>query len=377
MDIQLKRVAEINNEIAPVIIAIAKFLPIPLILIAAIRFLTGDPVRAYIPFGAVLPTFLTLFILRKGHLKYAIIYLAVLITVLDTLVCITGMGIHDIAIITFPVVILFSSLTLEFKHLIAIFILVFTALFLITMGEYWNWYTPTSQNPGTLADSIIVSTVCIVTVSITYRLSRNTLLATNRQKIEFEKTNDIKLKLNRMADKKSELLREVHHRVKNNLAFVNSLIDIEMMENREEIEYLKTFQSKIISLARANNPLFQGDNYELVDLKTYLKDLSENSYHHKNVAFTANSIPIQIRQAVPIGVIVHEIILIIQKHRERAVEVYVIKNQQNYSLEIKSDNVSMKQSFENMPLEKSLVEIMIADLGGKFSIEKGVFLLTF
>jgi len=361
-------------EIAQITYTIAKYLPIPLAIIALISFLIHDPIRGYISAGAILPSLLALVILKYRSPKYAIIYLTLLVTILNTMVCMTGMGIHDIAIVVFPVVILFSSLVLDFKNVMAVFAFVFLAVCVITLGEYWQWYSPAAPFPGKLGDSSIVSTICVVTVFITYLISENIISATVQTERELIRRMTIEKELKENVDAKTDLLKEVHHRVKNNLAFTSSLIDIESMGTRPNAQRL---QSKIISIARANDPLFQSEQYETVDIKIYLEELITKAYKISDVTFSITNLALPVRWAVPIGVVVHEIVLIIRKHRDRAVEVNFQKIESKYQLEIKSDNMSAKQALEKMPMEKSMIEIMLRELNGLMSIDKGVFHIIF
>jgi len=377
LDVRYAPSSSNQYEIAQITFTIAKYLPIPLAIIALISFLIHDPIRGYISIGAILPSLLTLVILKNGSTKYAIIYLTLLITVLNTLVCMTGMGIHDIAVVVFPVVLLFSSLVLDFKNVMAVFVFVFLAICIITLGEHWRWYSTATPVPGQFADSGIVSIICVVTVFITYLISKNIISTTDQTERELEKQRIIEKELKENVDAKTELLREVHHRVKNNLAFTSSLIDIESIGQSSDMESLKNLQSKIVSIARANDPLFQSEQYESVDIKTYLEELVTNSYKIPDVTFSMMNLSVPVRQAVPIGVLVHETLLISRKHRERAVEVHLQKSASKYQLEIKSDNMSVKQGLEKMPLEKAMIEIMLKELNAHMRINHGEFHIIF
>mgnify|MGYP001792436611 FL=1 len=72
-------------------------------------------------------------------------------------------------------------------------------------------------------------------------------------------------------DDKTDLLRLVHHRVKNNLLLINSLIDIETYSQPKVKEDLTDLTQSIHTIARAHDPLYHSPDYKQVAIKPYLE----------------------------------------------------------------------------------------------------------
>jgi PAS domain S-box-containing protein len=122
---------------------------------------------------------------------------------------------------------------------------------------------------------------------------------------------------------KEVLLQEVHHRVKNNLNIINSLLSLQALESntREADEPLALARSRVHSMAMIHDLLYRSKNLAEVPFKLYLEDLvgylrSAFFSSNDNVAFILNieSVGLDINTAVPCGLLVNEIIVNSMKH---------------------------------------------------------------
>ncbi|MGY8915370.1 MAG: CHASE domain-containing protein, partial [Flavobacteriales bacterium] len=151
---------------------------------------------------------------------------------------------------------------------------------------------------------------------------------------------------------KINLLQEVHHRVKNNLQMTSSLINIQKrkLTNKEAITALEDSQSRIMAIALTHQKIYQDENSKTVDLKDYLTDLMV--YQRKllptvNYTITCPEISLNLDVAVPIGLILSELVTNALKH---AFEMSSEDNQLNI-LVIQEDN------------EERLITIVLTDNG--------------
>lgn len=122
-------------------------------------------------------------------------------------------------------------------------------------------------------------------------------------------------KLRRSLEEKEVLLREVHHRVKNNLQVVSSLLhaqarDVNDADVRERFE---ESQDRIRSMATIHEQLYQSDNLARVAFDEYLETLTDELFrsyrtHAVTRALEANAQPLPIDQAIPAGLIVNELV---------------------------------------------------------------------
>ena len=124
------------------------------------------------------------------------------------------------------------------------------------------------------------------------------------------------------------LLREVHHRVKNNLQALIHLIDMqaETMADRELIPAFEDLQGRIRAMAMIHEKLYHSKDLALVDLGEFLDDLMARLYHVVGVArpialrvraadeHHPEGLCINVNVAIPCGLIVNELVTNALKH---------------------------------------------------------------
>ena len=128
--------------------------------------------------------------------------------------------------------------------------------------------------------------------------------------------------IKRNLKEKETLLQEIHHRVKNNLAIVSSLLGLQAnsVKTKESKDALIESQNRIQSIAAIHETLYQSENLSHINLNTYLstiaKEISESYMTDKQVKVTVETgdILIGIKKASPLGLIVNELITNSFKH---------------------------------------------------------------
>lgn len=122
---------------------------------------------------------------------------------------------------------------------------------------------------------------------------------------------------------KEVLLREVHHRIKNNLQIISSLLDIQAssVQDPHIIEMFTDVQNRVLSMALIHEALYQSSDLGLVPFGDYVRTLAEQIFRSYNVV--ADRIALQIRadevmldtnQAIPCGLILNELLSNCFKH---------------------------------------------------------------
>ena len=115
---------------------------------------------------------------------------------------------------------------------------------------------------------------------------------------------------------KETLLREIHHRVKNNMQIISSLLLLQS-QNIVDQKYLDIFNdinNRILSMALIHEKLYQSENLAQINIQEYINDLASNlmgSYGGKGNAeleINVENIPLNINYAVPCGLILNELI---------------------------------------------------------------------
>ena len=124
--------------------------------------------------------------------------------------------------------------------------------------------------------------------------------------------------------------KEIHHRIKNNLQVISSLLDLqaEKFKNREDIkdsEVLEAFresQDRVISMALIHEELYKGGEVDTLDFSSYIEELANSlflTYSLGNAAISLNvdteeNIFFDMDTAVPLGMIVNELVSNSLKH---------------------------------------------------------------
>jgi PAS domain S-box-containing protein len=125
---------------------------------------------------------------------------------------------------------------------------------------------------------------------------------------------DVKIKAS--LEEKEVLLREIHHRVKNNMQIVSSLLMLQS-QNIADKKYKDIFiesQTRIHSMALIHEKLYQSENLAQINFKEYIKDIVSNIFESycikSNIKIDINleNIPITIDYAVPCGLIINELV---------------------------------------------------------------------
>jgi len=118
-------------------------------------------------------------------------------------------------------------------------------------------------------------------------------------------------------EEKEVLLKEVHHRVKNNMQVIMSLLRLQTqyITDKHAKSLFKDSQSRVASMALIHEKLYKSENLSRIDFNEYLRDLVQTliqSYNIENkmIRFDLNieNVLLNINQAIPCGLIINELI---------------------------------------------------------------------
>ncbi|HAK45138.1 MAG TPA: hypothetical protein DCO79_04350 [Spirochaeta sp.] len=124
-------------------------------------------------------------------------------------------------------------------------------------------------------------------------------------------------KLERSLGEKNILLSEIHHRVKNNLQVIASLINLQLHEISDDrnVESLQMIKSRIQSMSHVHELLYSSTAFAEVNFNDYIRMLGQdilqtfNSAHKSiSITVTPGDVEIEIDQAITLGLIVNELI---------------------------------------------------------------------
>ena len=198
---------------------------------------------------------------------------------------------------------------------------------------------------------------------------------------------------------KEALLKEVHHRVKNNLQVINSLLRLESGRSGQPgvQSVLGDMQGRIRSMALLHESLYRSGTLATVDLGNYLKQLAMQSFrvlasHSGAVQLQLDlaSIEVGMDQAMPCGLLVNELISNCLKHGfpqgrsgEVRVELQVLDGGARLRVRVSDTGVGLPDDFESRrghSLGLQLVSDLATQLGGTLEIgpaPRPLFTVTF
>lgn len=190
---------------------------------------------------------------------------------------------------------------------------------------------------------------------------------------------------------KEVLLKEVHHRVKNNLQVITSLLRLEGQRSDQPgvRETLNTMQSRIRSMALLHETLYRSDNLALVDLATYLTQLASQltrsllaGSSQVRLQINLAAVRMEIDQAIPCGLLVNELVTNCLKHgfpggRSGVVRLDlqpVTKGGPLFQLRVSDDGIGLPADFEarrSKSLGLQLVTDLVRQLQGTLTVGSG------
>lgn len=186
--------------------------------------------------------------------------------------------------------------------------------------------------------------------------SRDTLNAEIAERVKAEKKIKASLK------EKELLLREIHHRVKNNMQIVSSLFRLQLrrIDDPKVLEILQDSQSRISAMALVHETLYQPSNLTRVNLRDYIRELSLNLFESYGIdpdiiqlQTDVESLTMGIDTATPCGLIINELVTNALKHafpdnREGAIRIILKRNgaDKDYQLIVSDNGVGMPKSVD-------------------------------
>jgi two-component sensor histidine kinase len=197
----------------------------------------------------------------------------------------------------------------------------------------------------------------------------------------------VETKLRSSLKEKEVLLKEIHHRVKNNLQIVSSMLNLQMekLSDTKAIELFKESQNRVRSIALFHEKLYQSRDLGRVEIAEYLKGLANGLFATYGVnpedivlAVDTEDIPLDVDAAISCGLIVNELVSNSLKHafpahRKGQVEVTLRSAGTDVVLEVADDGAGFPANldFRNpSTLGLKLVVIFTEQVGGSMNLTR-------
>ncbi len=191
----------------------------------------------------------------------------------------------------------------------------------------------------------------------------------------------------RSLKEKELLLREIHHRVKNNLQIISTLLSLQssQIEDQRVIDLYRESQNRILSIALIHENLYQSEDLTNINFANYVKNLIDDLFHSYGVDPDKIQINMQIKDiimgietAIPSGLIINELISNTLKHAffQGEGEIYLElsrKDNDKYQLIVRDNGKPFPDDFkfENTDtLGMKLISSLVAQLDGTITLNR-------
>jgi len=187
-------------------------------------------------------------------------------------------------------------------------------------------------------------------------------------------------------DEKIVLLKEIHHRVKNNLQVISSLLYLQSkyLTDKNSLAIFLESQTRVRSMSLVHEKLYQSENLAKINLRLYINDLVRylfRSYqvdqNYIKMNLDVENIFLDVESAVPCGLIINELVSNSLKYAfpaQKKGEIVVkfgSKNVDEYRLFVSDNGIGLKKYWEK-PEKKTLglqlVDTLIDQLHGKVKV---------
>jgi PAS domain S-box-containing protein len=208
---------------------------------------------------------------------------------------------------------------------------------------------------------------------------------------------EIQAELENSLKEKEVLLKEIHHRVKNNMQIISSLLFLQSMQSDDKLiqDILIESQNRVRSMSMVHEKLYRSHNLSKIQFDDYIEELTwdlMNTWVGNNKViskeFNLESVQLDIDKAIPCGLLLNELISNALKHGLKNMDTGIIqislkKSGNRYYIVIANDGNRLPENFsldQNETLGMQLIGSLTRQLNGDLTYEREprtTFRLTF
>lgn len=186
---------------------------------------------------------------------------------------------------------------------------------------------------------------------------------------------------------KELLLREIHHRVKNNLQIISSLLNLQSryIEDEDALDVFTESQNRVKSMAIIHEKLYKSKTMSRIDFEEYITDLTDSLFYsyHVNPSKIAlvkeiDKIFFDVDTAIPCGLIINELITNCLKHAfpgdtKGTITIEHLKVGEDYLLSVSDNGVGFPEEIDFQNTESlglQLVNNLVNQLDGTIELDR-------
>jgi PAS domain S-box-containing protein len=197
-------------------------------------------------------------------------------------------------------------------------------------------------------------------------------------------------KINQSLHEKVIMLQEIHHRMKNNLQVISSLLNLQSnyIMNEDTLEVFRESQNRVKSMALIHEKLYKSGDVQTVEFNEYITSLCNDLFLSYNVNSSRvklitdlSNVSLEINTAILCGLIVNELISNSLKHafpgnRSGCIYISLNSSDNECTLVIKDDGDGFPPGIDFRNTESlglQIVNILTEQLGGRIELNTGVY----
>ncbi|WP_281774451.1 sensor histidine kinase [Methanobacterium formicicum] len=202
--------------------------------------------------------------------------------------------------------------------------------------------------------------------------------------------------LRKSLDEKELLLKEIHHRVKNNLMVISSLLNLQSkyIEDKAARKVFKESQNRARSMALIHSMLYRSTDLKCINFGEYITSLTQELFRtyvirdNIKLKMDVGNVPLDINTAVPLGLIVNELVSNSLKHafphgEDGEISVKFHKANDHYVFQVADTGVGFPEGLDfrkTNSLGMRLVDTLTDQVDGEMELDTNqgtTFTLTF
>ncbi len=201
----------------------------------------------------------------------------------------------------------------------------------------------------------------------------------------YREKNRLNSELSQALSEREVLLKELHHRVKNNLQIISSLLNLQKKYkgNKSIDEVLELSRNRIATMVSVHEKLYQSKNFKNIDIGIYSNELVQNisnSFNsaHKNISINvkADSIKLSVNKLISFGLILNELLTNAYKHafidkKNGIIDINITCRDKQIIMDFKDDGVGFQTDSDPLKSDSlgiKLINGLTEQIGGIFKI---------
>lgn len=247
----------------------------------------------------------------------------------------------------------------------------------LTINKQKNELDMARQKNTLLGTIAVLGLIFIISLFLYWRYRAN-----KKSNLALQYKNEV---IETSLNEKNILLKEIHHRVKNNLQLIISLLNIQARENNHSQvdDFLEKGRGRIISMALIHQNLYEANNLAKVNFQEYLENLINSNaeaygqeVHNVTFSIRAEDMYFDVQTSIPLGLIINELICNAMKHAfsendRGAIEIAISKNEAGgFELRFSDNGIGIKNNKkEGGNFGTDLVRLLAMQLKGEVAVD--------